>query len=206
VVLAIKGRLEQTATHDQLYDAAYYQKMEVEMVASSKGIAASLIERLNPTRVIDVGCGNGSVLSALREDGVPGIGFEYSNAAIRLCHDKGLDVRKFDIESDTPITEEAPVVICTEVAEHIPAAFADRLVSLLCSSSTGTVVMTAATPGQGGTDHVNEQPNEYWIEKFARLEFKHDPQRTQEWCQDWKRRKVDMHRANNVMVFSKTLP
>jgi hypothetical protein len=30
-----------------------------------------------------------------------------------------------------------------------------------------TVVLTAATPSDSGTDHINEQPNAYWIAKLA---------------------------------------
>jgi hypothetical protein len=36
------------------------------------------------------------------------------------------------------------------------------------------VVITHATPGQGGYHHVNEQPAEYWVEQFARYQFRHN--------------------------------
>lgn len=57
------------------------------------------------------------------------------------------------------------LVQCLEVAEHLPAASADTLVDSICRCSD-IVVFSAATPGQGGHRHVNEQPIEYWIQKF----------------------------------------
>ena len=30
-----------------------------------------------------------------------------------------------------------------------------------------TVLFSAAHPGQGGDDHINEQPQSYWVSKFA---------------------------------------
>jgi len=58
-------------------------------------------------------------------------------------------------------------VVCTEVAEHVKPEFADSLVQQL-TSLANQVVFSAAVPGQGGgVDHVNEQPNSYWITRFA---------------------------------------
>jgi hypothetical protein len=42
------------------------------------------------------------------------------------------------------------------------------------------VIMSGATPGQGGYHHVNEQPREYWIDKFAEYGFTYDPITVQE--------------------------
>ena len=40
------------------------------------------------------------------------------------------------------------------------------------------VAMTFATPGQGGHHHVNEQPESYWLAKFAAAGFEHVPEET----------------------------
>ncbi|MEL7345935.1 MAG: hypothetical protein AAFN59_13950, partial [Pseudomonadota bacterium] len=92
------------------------------------------------------------------------------------------------------------IALSTEVAEHLPATIADPYVDFLIAISD-TVIMTAATPGQGGTDHVNEQPNAYWIEKFDARGFAHDAGETEDWRSDWKVRGVDRARAKNVMIF-----
>jgi len=60
--------------------------------------------------------------------------------------------------------------LCIEVAEHLPPDRADYLVRLLATCSD-TVFFSAAHPGQGGTLHLNEQPPEYWLERFRSYGF-----------------------------------
>jgi hypothetical protein len=62
------------------------------------------------------------------------------------------------------------LAVCCEVAEHLDARHADIFVENLTSASN-TVFLTAAEVGQGGLNHVNEQPNSYWIAKFHRRGF-----------------------------------
>ena len=203
VIIYLKALIERDARHDELYDAVYFERQRIEMVQSGRGIADSLVERLPGLRsVVDVGCGSGAVLSELTRRGVEGVGLEYAEAALAICRENGLNVRKFDIEAAEQPDTTADLALSTEVAEHLPERCAEAYVDLL-TSIADTVVMTAATPGQGGTDHVNEQPNAYWIEKFAARGFKHDHERTEEWRVDWRSRGVDRYRAKNVMIFTR---
>jgi SAM-dependent methyltransferase len=202
-ILRAKAWLEQGAAHDELYDEGFFLNFEAEMGQVGPRIAESLVQRLHPKSVIDVGCGSGCALVELNRLGVESTGLEYADAGLALCRRKGLNVYKFDLEKDVEFAQVADVALSTEVAEHLPESAADRYVDLLCKIGK-TVVMTAATPGQGGTDHVNEQPNEYWIQKFMAHRFDHDPLRDQDWRADWHRRGVDVHRANNVMVFTRS--
>jgi cyclopropane fatty-acyl-phospholipid synthase-like methyltransferase len=203
-ILKLKGALENTANHDELYDAEYYQSHESLLEVSSAAIVASLIEHFSPTSVIDVGCGSGAILNRFRDQNIAGIGLEYSQAALRICQDKGLDVRKFDIESASSVElGPADLVLSTEVAEHLPESRADRYVDLLVELSRRHIVMTAATPGQGGTDHVNEQPNSYWIEKFAHRGAEFQQDLTASLRTEWKNRGVDSHRSTNLLIFEK---
>ena len=165
-VLAAKSRLEAGALHNDLYDRVYFERQNEAMRTSAQGIAVSIRERLPAVRhVVDVGCGSGSILEALREQKISGVGLEYAEAALDLCRGKSIEVRKFDIESGEKIPLRADLVLSTEVAEHLPERCADAYVDLLAEIAD-TVLMTAAVPGQGGADHVNEQPNDYWIKKF----------------------------------------
>ena len=80
-------------------------------------------------------------------------------------------VLKFDLERDNlKDTRTFDVAISMEVAEHLPEKIADRYVDLLTGLSN-IIVFTAAYPGQGGDDHVNEQPALYWISKFQARAF-----------------------------------
>lgn len=198
--MLFKRALESSAKHDEIYDAEYFARQDREMAKSAVLIARSLTQKYNPRVVVDVGCGSGAILSAFKETGVDVIGFEYANAALRLCKAKGLNVRKFDLESPETVECSADVVISTEVAEHLPEKCADRYVEMLCRLGP-IVVVTAATPGQGGTDHVNEQPNEYWIRKFEVEGWMWDSIETGNLRKDWSTLGVEIRRAKNVMVF-----
>jgi hypothetical protein len=71
----------------------------------------------------------------------------------------------WDLEKG-PVYCAVDLVHCQEVVEHIEEAFLENLLqSLACGRF---VVLTHATPGQGGHHHVNEKPTEYWIAHMAR--------------------------------------
>jgi SAM-dependent methyltransferase len=133
----------------------------------------------NPKSVLDLGCNVGYWLAALEKvssaytfgvDG-PGMAEHIVYRGCFLEHDltKPLDLEiKFDL------------VICVEVAEHIVADYADVLVDTVVRHAEKMILFSAATPGQGGYKHVNEQPFEYWESKFlesgwaAVLKIQHD--------------------------------
>jgi SAM-dependent methyltransferase len=186
------------ARHQEIYDEAYYKHRSAD--SSAAVIARSVVADLRPRRVIDVGCGTGELLDRLREQGVAGVGLEYSDAALRICRGKGLDVRSFDLERDAgPDLRGFDLALSTEVAEHLPASCADRYVDLLCGAAD-VVAFTAATPGQGGTDHVNEQPHEYWLDKFAARGFDFDEALSQRWRTRWEEEGAQPWYHRNVMV------
>ena len=51
--------------------------------------------------------------------------------------------------------------MCLEVAEHLPSAMANVLVRQLTAVAP-VILFSAAIPGQGGTDHLNERFPSYW--------------------------------------------
>ena len=77
------------------------------------------------------------------------------------------------------------MVISLEVAEHIPEKFADHFVRTLITMAKKAVVITAAPPGQGGTDHVNEQPYEYWIDRFNLAGASYSRELTEAFRNEW---------------------
>lgn len=187
--------------HDRLYDADYYRDIDESTGQSAPLMVACVVRDLHPRTLLDVGCGTGAMLAEFRRLGVDVRGLEYSEAALRICRSRGLHVERFNLERDHVDRPGVAydVVLSTEVAEHLPESIADRYVDALVSQS-GTVVFTAATPGQGGRDHVNEQPHEYWVAKFSTRGYRMDESLTHRWRDEWKER-VSPWFSQNVMVF-----
>jgi SAM-dependent methyltransferase len=153
---------------------------------------------------LDVGAGSGAFAAEAVRRGHPTLACEHSWFGRRLARRQGVVAIPFDLELEPPAatSEVVDLAYCFEVAEHVPPGLGDRLVSFLAAAAP-TVVFTAAPPGQGGTGHVNEQPQGYWIERFERAGLDHDPVRSdrvsaalvQEGVQDeWL--------VKNVMVFA----
>jgi SAM-dependent methyltransferase len=196
-------KLQMGAEHDEIYDHDYYENLVDPPIQLSANImVASFREAFKPGSIVDVGCGTGVLLSACMKAGIKAVGLEYSEAGLKICRQRGLDVRKFNIEQDVPPNLQSELVVSTEVAEHLPAACADRFVDLLCSIAN-QVVLTAALPSHSGDDHVNEQPNEYWIEKFEKRGYTFDHDLSMRWRREWPGLGVHGIYSSSVMLFRK---
>jgi SAM-dependent methyltransferase len=206
----ILRELGKLAEHDELYDDKYYNDFLVPSIEKSyEVIAESIVKVFSPRSVVDVGCGRGQLLTALKRQGVSCYGLEYSSAALNICRQNGLDVIKFDLEYDTlPDNLRSDLVVSTEVAEHLPEHCADRFVCIL-SAISDKIVMTAAEPARTweeikwGHDHVNEQPKEYWIAKFVDNHFNYDEAISAQFRAQWKEHKVSPWFVRGLMVFQK---
>jgi 2-polyprenyl-3-methyl-5-hydroxy-6-metoxy-1,4-benzoquinol methylase len=201
-----KRTLLRLLPHDAVYDADYYTTViENDAAGGAKVMAASIRREFAPRTVVDLGCGTGALLEALQAEGLQVLGLENSAAALDICRARGLRVRKMNVESDVlEIGETFDLAVSMEVAEHLPATVADRYVNFLTSLSD-VVVFTGAPPGQGGTDHVNEQPQAYWVAKFVARSFLHLEDVSAQWRDEWKAGGVASWYYRNVMVFRKRM-
>ena len=74
-------------------------------------------------RVLDLGCGAGRFLAALREAGAEPVGVEIAEAAVERARANvpGADVRLLEPDGTIPAGHgEFDLVWCSEVLEHIP--------------------------------------------------------------------------------------
>lgn len=150
-------------------------------------IADALIRLLDFSSVLDLGCGNGFLIDRLQQHGKAVHGVDGSVHALQAAPSS---VRSKLALADltTPLRlGRYDLVICSEVAEHIDARHADTLVDTVCANARRSVFFTAATPGQGGHDHVNEQPHDYWTDKFRLRGFRFDEEATRLVRQDLSR-------------------
>ena len=154
-----------------VYSDAFFADVERTAAGSARRVVPVAVREWRPAHVVDVGCGEGIWAAAFEALGVPALGIdgEYVRPGRRL-------VRRFlawDLATPLPALGRFDLCVCLEVAEHLPASAADGLVAGLAELSD-RILFSAAVPGQGGTGHVNEQPHDYWLQRFDRLGFAAD--------------------------------
>ncbi len=189
--------------HEDVYDEMYFAGVERAAAESAPTMAETIMRDLRPRTVLDIGCGTGALLAELVKHGADARGLEYSEAALAKCRARGLDVRPFDLEQPFALSHgRIDVVVSVEVAEHLPERFADSYAQTRALSVRpgDFLVFTAATPGQGGVDHVNEQPHSYWIEKLESHGLTYDASRSASWRTSWEGHTAPWYSAN-VMLF-----
>lgn len=157
-----------------LYDANFYARNLKFQAALAKYLAPWIAENLNPRSVCDFGCGCGKLLAGIgRACGCDIIGINKDmpeNLQIPKAFFKQLNFTRGPVVLSDWVKFD--LVISLEVAEHIPVGFADTFVFNLKTYSEKYIIFSAATPGQGGVGHVNEQPHEYWHKQFIKHGFK----------------------------------
>ncbi len=128
-------------------------------------------EVVRPRTVVDVGCGIGSWLAVWQRNfgaEIYGIDGDYLDRSQLLIDEKFF--HPANIEERINLERRFDLAMCLEVAEHLTPARADSFVEDLTRLSD-VILFSAAIPAQGGTNHVNEQWQSYWVEKFLRLGY-----------------------------------
>jgi len=160
--------------------------------------AIPLLTALGPlTSVLDVGCGRGTWLRAAIENGakqvvgVDGVAISDRDLLIPSQH---FHVR--DLQSPLDLGERFGLVLCLEVAEHLPETGARQLIKSLTRHSD-RILFAGACPGQPGQHHVNCQWPSYWQGLFNEQGYA---------CSDWPRwriwgeSRIEVWYRQNVMV------
>jgi SAM-dependent methyltransferase len=150
----------------QVYDASYYSSLRRGMQVSAQRVAPILVDLFAPRSVVDVGCGPGEWLAAFLEQGVDDVlgidGAHIDPESLAIAPEQFL---AHDLCRPLQLERRFDLVLCLEVAEHLPAEAADVLVESLTGLGD-VVVFSAAIPHQGGEHHINEQWPQYWGQRF----------------------------------------
>lgn len=173
------------------YDSKFFGGHREGAMSSARVVLPIVRSLVRFESVIDVGCGTGEWLSALIEEdesgqkrdrasaGPKGAGPEFLGLDGAWALEAGLSIprERFEVTDLSKPPANPPeradgsprrfdLAISLEVAEHLPEAAAVKFVSLLTECAP-VVLFSAAIPGQGGTNHINEQWPDYWAELFA---------------------------------------
>jgi 2-polyprenyl-3-methyl-5-hydroxy-6-metoxy-1,4-benzoquinol methylase len=153
---------------NDLYRSGWYElrdisfnQIECEEGPFAKRLADWIAAELAPETVLDIGCGPGTYVRAMRAAGVDAIGIDTDDRVLGQDH---LEQRSlFGLES------QAELVVCLEVAEHIDPEKTEEIAKCVTDAILpgGHLIWSAAQPGQGGVGHINCRPRSDWEELFA---------------------------------------
>jgi SAM-dependent methyltransferase len=179
------------------YDRTFFVEQRRQALRSARVVAPVIAELLHPRSVVDVGCGVGAWLTAFKECGVSDVlGIDGDWAAAFNELDSG-EFLPHDLSIPIQLHRRFDLVVCLEVAEHLPPACGLDFVKSIISLSD-VVLFSAAVPFQGGTGHVNEQWPDYWAGLFEQEGFRAiDAVRPRIWNEPT----VDWWYAQNALLF-----
>jgi SAM-dependent methyltransferase len=180
------------------YSAAFFDLLESGSRRSAEVVVPLLLDLAGPASVVDVGCGRGQWLAVVRECGIQDVfGLDGRDVDTTRLAIPPECFREVDLSTGFSIERRFDLVLCLEVAEHLPASRAERFLD--CLTALGPVVaFSAAIPHQGGVHHVNEQWPDYWIRRFDDRGYRSfDPIR----AGIWDNASVEYWYAQNLLVF-----
>jgi SAM-dependent methyltransferase len=153
------------------YGSDFFRRLDAPTLDSARIVVPLLLTIIQPKSVADIGCGTGGWLSVFREHGiedVTGVDGDYVDRG--LVHIPSERFIAADLRKPLHLGRRFDLVVCLEVAEHLPSKSADAFVAMLTDLAP-VVLFSAAIPFQGGVGHVNEQWPDYWLERFEAKGF-----------------------------------
>ncbi|MEM7405502.1 MAG: class I SAM-dependent methyltransferase [Pseudomonadota bacterium] len=153
------------------YDDAFFEYVTATARRSANRLLPKVLNEIDIRSVLDVGCGLGAWLGVWRDLGVPevtGIDGEHVNQANLLIDTKDFHTR--DLNEPFSLGRQFDLVQTLEVGEHLHTEHAPKFVE--CLVAHGSIVMfSAAPPGQGGHEHINEQHYDFWRKLFSAHDY-----------------------------------
>ena len=185
-----------------LYSKKFYDEQKENSVESASVIVPLLLQLIKPKSVIDVGCGLGTWAGIFEKHGVDtyGVDGQWVNAPDLQFNQLKffpVDLKHSFKNRYNAINRKFDMAMSVEVAEHLPKESAETFVKSLTELSD-VVVFSAAIPYQGGTDHINEQFQDYWAKLFEKEGYiVLDPIRKKVWNNP----AVSFFYAQNMLVY-----
>ena len=98
--------------------------------------------------VLDIGCGRGEFLEAMRSAGVGAKGIDLSEESVALCRSKGLEAETADLFTYLENLPDASLdgIFCSQVVEHLPPERLPEMIRLAASRLERGGVIAIETP------------------------------------------------------------
>ena len=163
----MKPNMSTSSLDGHNYDRLFYEYQREGSLRSALALLPLVLDAFPVRSVLDIGCGAGAWLAAYEQLGVfdiVGVDGDYVDRSVLMVEPSRF--RSSNITHHFDLGRRFDLVQCLEVAEHVPQDKSDLLVDNIVRHSS-MVLFSAAVPGQGGEDHINEQPYSFWRDRFA---------------------------------------
>ena len=180
------------------YGADFYKERHSRTLYSARTVLSKALCFIPPVNsAVDLGCGVGTWLLALKEMGAARtLGMDGPWLDEKFLVIPKEDFRTTNLQEPVHQDERFDLALSLEVAEHIPSEFARTFVGSLTRLSD-FVLFSAAIPFQPGTNHVNLQWPKYWIELFE--EKGYAPIDIRRWI--WEDDRINICYRQNCLLF-----
>ncbi len=166
----------------EFYDKAYFVDGSKSNYAPygpggwARDITSMVVEFLNPSAVLDVGCAYGYVVDMLNERGVSAGGFDISEYAVQQGSQ---EIWVGDASLPDPYVE-TDLILATEMPEHLTEdqaraflrhayTYGHRALMLIAMHADGEEVDTTH---EKDLSHINIKPVSWWIQESLRARWK----------------------------------
>lgn len=154
--------------HRRRFYPQHQERMNFASIVSeekpfAENLAAWIANNYPSCKILDVGCGPGTYVYALRDKGIEATGIDIDQRTIDKPFLQHYDL--FEYKLPNP----ADIMLCLEVAEHINSSMNTKIVESVIANlkDDGLLIWSAAAPGQGGIGHVNCQTRDFWVHQFT---------------------------------------
>ena len=185
--------------NQEKYGDAFFKNRHQKTVYSAETILGNVLQEIPEVNsAVDFGCGVGTWLSVLNDQGVTTVqGYDGFWVNTELLEIPAQCFTQVNLEESVALDRRFDLAISLEVAEHLQPGAADTFVETL-TSAADFVLFSAAIPAQGGNQHVNEQWQQYWCDLFEKREYQAvDLLRTRIWNDN----KIPIWYRQNILLF-----
>ena len=177
----------------------YIHTEEIHNTSAASEVVPILQSWFNAKSIIDIGCGTGTWLKVAKSLGVKNVlGVDGDHVPREMLQISEEEFISKDLCQGFDLKQKFDLVLSLEVAEHLPESVSETFVDSLCKHGN-LIVFSAAVPGQGGQNHLNEQWPTYWNEKFIKRGYKiYDVVKALIWNND----KIEYWYKQNIVLYS----
>lgn len=192
-------------TYDGLTREMWHDELNPLSAWNTRHLMAAFAMLGIPATMLDVGCGDGTMVNTARALGCTAYGVDQlveGTWGLHFFHHNLVDLFKL------PEDKQVNMVICLEVAEHLHftahPTLCDTFHQNLLPGSGNFLIFSAAFPNQGGMGHVSERPSKYWLDELSLRGFNYRKDITVQLSLLWSNINSPLYwLASNVMLFEK---